>query len=347
MRNRCLIQILLLITICNSCGRIKRAYRLTDFNYSKNSEWFGFSISKDDFINTCQDLSLGFDKINDSTFSSYIDPPSPENEFIYYRIYTKVVVKEQSKLTKIKILYIDTIEYLDNSRKGKKIALNITQNECLELFENVFIKKIEVPIRNAVRLDTLYLKGLDFYSQNRLDIAFEYFDTVTNIRIREDRMFDYPQYSAYNRMGYIKLRQNNYTDAIKYFDLAFTIEPWWLRYSNRTLFRTNGKLPYWVKDNYLDELKGEYKYNNIKTYQLLIHANKAYALYCIDSNKIAKKYLNIAVVMYNNETNTKIVTGIDFYKQGNYYQAVMAFEKINNEDDMLDYKYFLEEATRK
>lgn len=245
-------------------------------------------------------MSLGFSSVNDSIYSTTFGFKDS-----YVSVLSKLFLKEENGSLNIILLKVDTISYNPDSDLDKEIIQNINKSKCLDAYKNQYIPDLTNSITNCLKVDSLYVSALRLSKDNEFEKAYVTYQEITNTKLRENDNFNFEKYSALNRMAFIKIQQTQFDKAIQLFDKALSIEPWWLNLKNRTQFRTNGKLPYWVKENYVEELESQYEYNSENTEQLLIHANFALAYIKTGKLKEANEMLQSAEQLYPNEPYLK------------------------------------------
>ena len=263
----------IILTSCVYCYYPPPKTRLINFEYSDNEISQTFRTDKSNFLRLCSRLSERFILIKDSIYSTSFQV-SDERIFAT----AKVILINKDSLVKIRLSLIDTLKlYVSKDGEDTTALYKVDKIKCLTAFQKNYIPNLLSTINNCIKVDSLYKRGLYHVQKNQYDESYSAFQAVTTTNLSDNDVFNFEKYSALNRMAYIKIQQKQYDTSIELLNKALMIEPWWLNLNNRTQFRTKGKLPDWVKDKYIDELKSEYKYNSESIEQLLLHANLALA----------------------------------------------------------------------
>lgn len=282
------------LTSCVFCSYPKEQIRPVGFNFSDDNISFTFRTDKKNLLNFCSRLSDRLTSYSDSTFSTTFQVGDD-------RIFAtaKGDLTNKDSVATMRLRLIDTLTfYPDRDGDDTAILYAVDKVKCLAAFQKNYIPYLVTSLNNCLKVDSLYFEGIKQINSGQLDKAYELFLAVTKTDLSNNDLFKFEKYSALNRMGFIKLQQKQYDKSIDFLNKALHIEPWWLNLNNRTQFRTNGKLPDWVKDKYIDELKSEYKYNSENTEQLLLHANLALAYLNNGKFKESKSAIDKAEKLY-------------------------------------------------
>ncbi len=269
------------LTACVFCWFPKKVVRPVNFDYSDQNISFTFRTDKNNLLTFCSRLHSRLICYNDSTFATAFQVGKEE---IFAT--AKVDLTNADSITTMRLRLIDTLTlYPEDNRRDTIGLYNVDPVKCLNAFQKNYIPYLTRSLNTCLKVDSLYSEGLEQMSRGQYAEAYDLFQVVTQTDFSDNDLFKFEKYSALNRMGYIKLQQKQFDKSVELLNNALAIEPWWLNLNNRTQFRTDGKLPAWVKDKYIDELKSEYKYNSENTDQLLLHANLALAYWQTGKSK--------------------------------------------------------------
>ncbi len=312
MKNKSLIVLtfvlLIILTSCVYCYFPRPKTRVINFDYSDEDISFSFRTDKNNLLTFCSRLGDRLISYNDSTFATTFQVG---NDRIIAT--AKGDLTNQDSVATIRLRLIDTLTfYTDKDDVDTTILYKVDKAKCINAFQKTYIPNLVSSINNCLKVDSLYSEGIRKIDSRQYDKAYDDFQVITKTDLSDNDLFKFEKYSALNRMAYVKLQQKQYDKSIDLLNKAIAIEPWWLNLNNRTQFRTSGKLPDWVKDKYVDELKSEYKYNSVNTEQLLLHANLALAYLKTGKLKESKLAIDKAEKLY--PSDLYLITIKDLYK---------------------------------
>jgi tetratricopeptide (TPR) repeat protein len=294
----------------NTWPGIEKTWPL-NYDYSEKHICYSYPIKKDEFFLYASEISTfrNYSSYGDSVFSVYF--PIKDIYFL-----ADVIIKEDSGNVMLKLKRIDKIIYNSCFYKDTSLFGCFTKQLCLAGFQNQFIPGIEDALWFRLKVDTLYLEGLELIHNEDYEKAFAVFDYIDSVLSKEHGNLQYIKYSALNRMANIKIQQELYQEAIELLQRAIDIEPWEISYEECKNYESRrDSLPetarrYWIRKNPVDEIKSQYRYNTINVEHLLIHLNFARAYIQSKQFEKAKEEIEIAKYMYPEIVNADKVKSL-------------------------------------